>query len=631
MKKLLSIFLIFISIIACSACGKTNNDTQISDNTDIPNIQIIEQNTEIRKPISAKETVLMLSSINKADACEYLQQNYTEPFEKARLLTQEASDGMNLDQKYIFYYFVSAVSDNIDYYKENYPAGSENNTVCVPAEEVEEYLSLFIEDIGNILLRSEHNGYYNKEQNGYEYFVGETSWIIDNTQVFDYYIDKEKLIINYYILPIDTEDKIPMTVVFHKNGDYYKYYRTLSLSGIYTKAAEKDGYAISLENNGFSGELSQATLINTSTGETNLLDIFSYHNSDVGFFKNGDIYVMDDYGMNVYNPQINMTDKTPIFTTDTNFPCGKDIYPDGTDRYLFAIRRDPEKMDYIVIYGEYINKENYEDNYVSDLQMVHTYKIGLLDKEGNLTKSWDTGVNIMFSRGFDDVFMIKPSENEIEFFVKFKDEERLRGRFNLESGEYTPIKEFKNFTQSENNVVTSEKISYSAEIIAERLVNSMVTNSVPESPEFNKTFFLFAVADKEYQNDKFIYNNAFPYAENGFDTVFDFATCEKVIQQVYGDSRWKAEDSFSENFIQGDKAVQSTDIGWGVLYYGLNDDREIIVSEDGTQLTVRAEMVGPGDTSKDPEIISWGVYDVVFDIMTENGEQFLRFNKFNKV
>ena len=76
--------------------------------------------------------------------------------------------------------------------------------------------------------------------------------------------------------------------------------------------------------------------------------------------------------------------------------------------------------------------------------MVHTYKVGLLDKNGNLTNSWDTGVNIMFSRGFDDVFMIKPSENEIEFFVKFKDEERLRGRFNLESGEYTPIKEFKN-------------------------------------------------------------------------------------------------------------------------------------------------------------------------------------------
>ena len=397
---------------------------------------------KVSNPIPTEEVLAALAKMSKTEACDYLQQHYTEPLEKAMLLTKEASDGMNLDQKYIFYYFGSVVLNNIDYYKENYPVGSEKNTVCVPTDEVEEYLGLFIEGIGNIALRLEDNGYYNKEQNGYEYFVGETSWIIDNTQVFDYYIDEEKLIINYYILPIDTEDKIPMTAVFHKNGDYYKYYRTLSLSGIYTKAAEKDGYAISLENNGFSGELSQATLINTSTGETNLLDIFSYYNSDVGFFKNGDVYVMDDYGMNVYNPQINMTDKTPIFTTDTNFPCGKDIYPDGTDRHLFAIRREPDKMDYIVIYGEYIEKENYEDNYVSDLQMVHTYKVGLLDKDGNLTESWDTGVNIMFSRGFDDVFMTKPSENEIEFFVKFKTEERLRGRFNLETGVYTPVKEF---------------------------------------------------------------------------------------------------------------------------------------------------------------------------------------------
>ena len=398
---------------------------------------------KVLNPIPAEEVLSALAKMSKSDACAYLQQNYTEPLERAMLLTKAAADGTNLDQKYIFYYFVNAIFNNIDYYKENYPAGSENNTVCVPADEVEEYLSLFIEDIGNILLRSEYNGYYNKEQNGYEYFVGETGWITDNTQVFDYYIDEEKLIINYYILPIDTDDKIPMTIVFYKNDDYYKYYRTLSLSGLYTKTAEKEGYAISLEKSGLGGELSQATLINTSTGETNLLDIFSYNSSDVGFFKNGDIYVMDDYGMNVYNPQINMTDKTPVFTTNTNFPCGKNIYDDGTERHLFAIRRDPDKMDYIVIYGEYIEKENYEDNYVSDLQMVHTYKVGLLDKEGNLTKSWDTGVNIMFSRGFDDVFMIKPSENEIEFFVQYKTEERLRGRFNLETGVYSPIKEFK--------------------------------------------------------------------------------------------------------------------------------------------------------------------------------------------
>lgn len=174
----------------------------------------------------------------------------------------------------------------------------------------------------------------------------------------------------------------------------------------------------------------------------------------------------------------------------------------------------------------------------------------------------------------------------------------------------------------------TEVLSYSAKVIAERVVNSMSTDSVPESPEFHKMFFLFTMAYSEYQNENFIYNNAFPYTETGLATVFDFDTCEKVIYQVYGDSSWQAKDNFSEDSIQGDKAVQSTDIGWGVLFYGLKEDRQVIFSDDGTQITVRAEMVGPGDTTLDPEIISWGVYDVVLDIVKENGEQFLRFNRF---
>ncbi|MBQ7816759.1 MAG: hypothetical protein IJ339_05345, partial [Oscillospiraceae bacterium] len=177
----------------------------------------------------------------------------------------------------------------------------------------------------------------------------------------------------------------------------------------------------------------------------------------------------------------------------------------------------------------------------------------------------------------------------------------------------------------------TEVLSYSAKVIAERVVNSMSTDSVPESPEFHKMFFLFTMAYSEYQNENFIYNNAFPYTETGLATVFDFDTCDKVIYQVYGDSNWQAKDKFPEYSIQGDKAVQSTEIGWGVLFYGLKGEKEVYFSNDNTQITVRAEMVGPGDTTLDPEIISWGIYDVVLDIVKENGEQFLRFNRFAAV
>lgn len=229
MKKLSAILLLIISVAVFSSCGKTGAGSVTDNGASASGSQPDNQNIEIHKPVSAEETILLLSSMEKAAACEYLQQNYTEPLERAMLLTKDAAAGENLAQKYTFYYFMAAVFNNIDYYKENYPAGSEKNTVCVPADEVEEYLSLFIENTDSAFLRTAHNSFYNSEQNGYQYFVGETSWITDSTQVFDYSTDEEKLTISYYILPIDSDDKIPMAAVFCRNGDYYKYSETLSL------------------------------------------------------------------------------------------------------------------------------------------------------------------------------------------------------------------------------------------------------------------------------------------------------------------------------------------------------------------------------------------------------------------
>ena len=68
-------------------------------------------------------------------------------------------------------------------------------------------------------------------------------------------------------------------------------------------------------------------------------------------------------------------------------------------------------------------------------------------------------------------------------------------------------------------------------------------------------------------------------------------------------------------------------VGMGIQYRlvpsgilsAMDAKEEVYFSNDNTQITVRAEMVGPGDTTLDPEIISWGVYDVVLDIIKENG------------
>ena len=178
---------------------------------------------------------------------------------------------------------------------------------------------------------------------------------------------------------------------------------------------------------------------NTSTACVSLGFTIDSLVSDAGFFSNGDAFTMDYNGLNVYNFPDGKDSSNPlIFTTHTNFPAGPVKGIGIVDRYIFAVRRDPEKMDYIVIYSE-CDTYNPADKF----QLKQNYKAGLLDADGNLVQSWDTGVPVIYSSfGFEPVYMSKPSENEIEFFVKYKGCERLRGRFNLENGAYTPVNTF---------------------------------------------------------------------------------------------------------------------------------------------------------------------------------------------
>lgn len=163
--------------------------------------------------------------------------------------------------------------------------------------------------------------------------------------------------------------------------------------------------------------------------------------TDAGFFANGDVYTMDYSGLYVHSTD--MTIHEAVFSTKTNFNAGSFIDYGGNERYVFSVRRDPEKFDYIVIYGEYEKDADYNTAHPNNFQLAYDYKIGLLDKDGNLTQCWDTGLPIMYSAyGFESVFMYKPSENEIEFWAMYKGNERFRARFDLATGVCTTLKSF---------------------------------------------------------------------------------------------------------------------------------------------------------------------------------------------
>ncbi len=424
---------------SAASCGNADGAEQAPTPTALP------EAAGIHRAVTAQETFAVLSGMDKKAGCDYIYNQYIHPAERAGLLGSSWYD-CGADQ-YIFYYFANVVFHDLEFYRENFPAGKGTNTICIPEDTVENYINQFILEADNVLLRSEEfNSYYNEDQKGYDFFVAETSRLTDSTCVTDYNIDEKKLVVTYDILPIDNGEVIPMTAVFNTEDGVYKLYRTFAYAPQEPFLPSSDGtHTIVTKYTGFRGESSEVHIVDNRTGESNFVDTFLFTNvHDVGFFANGDIYVMDYTGLRVFNFEINMNSKEPLFTTETNFPAGGVIRDDGTERYLFAVRRDPEKFDYIVVYGEYIEDDDYYTAHPNDFQLAYTYKIGLLDKEGKLTQSWDTGVPIMFTVfGFEDVTITMCSENEIAISAPYKGETRFEGRFDLSTGMYTSVKEFK--------------------------------------------------------------------------------------------------------------------------------------------------------------------------------------------
>lgn len=127
-------------------------------------------------------------------------------------------------------------------------------------------------------------------------------------------------------------------------------------------------YDVALKNNK-TGKIFHLEPNGTNVGR------FSYE----GFLKNGDVYVFSSSGLRIYNPET----VELIFDIDENFPM--------ENRILYTFRRDPGDFSYIVVYSDYIENGKYDEESWPYLA-PYTIKIGYLDKDGNLIKSFDSGV-----------------------------------------------------------------------------------------------------------------------------------------------------------------------------------------------------------------------------------------------
>ncbi len=147
-------------------------------------------------------------------------------------------------------------------------------------------------------------------------------------------------------------------------------------------------YDVALKNNK-TGEITRIEPSGTNVG------LFSSE----GFLRNGDFYVYSSNGLKIYDPET----AEMIFDLNKNFPM--------ENRILYTFRRNPNDFSYIVVYSDYVDGEFDEESW--PCITPYTIKIGYLDKEGNLLKSFDSGIYERYDFfGFEYIEM-RYSEDEL--------------------------------------------------------------------------------------------------------------------------------------------------------------------------------------------------------------------------
>ena len=213
-------------------------------------------------------------------------------------------------------------------------------------------------------------------------------------------------------------------------------------------AVSSDGrYSLWWADGGSGGDVTvmEIYLLDNQTDKVKYLDTIGGMyggNSDCGFFSNGDIYTIMLDEFKVFTTD--MSQQGPVFEMSKNFPLGDNAVGQGTYRDLLSARRDPVTHSWTVLYNEGESHEMYKDYFVdydkfSDNFYKSTYKVGILDPQGNLTKVYDTGEYVM-SYSFRQIKMHMEAGDILYFSVLFKGyDPQLEGKIDLKTGEYTNI------------------------------------------------------------------------------------------------------------------------------------------------------------------------------------------------
>ena len=149
-----------------------------------------------------------------------------------------------------------------------------------------------------------------------------------------------------------------------------------------------------------------------------------------GFLKNSELYYMDSYSLKIYDPST----LAVIFDLGEKFPLGYDESGENL-RLLYTFRRYPQRMDFIVIYSESVY-DTMDWGY-SDREANFTYRVGFLDKDGNLLESYDTGEFIRYGKFHIADVSLKLDGDILHMYYGYDNRgTHASGTFNIKTHEY---------------------------------------------------------------------------------------------------------------------------------------------------------------------------------------------------
>lgn len=182
----------------------------------------------------------------------------------------------------------------------------------------------------------------------------------------------------------------------------------------------------------------------TSTGALRYIDeigiMNGYYEGETGFVNNEYIYLLTGDNLKIYNTD--MSSVSHILALADFFPLG--VISDSYDTRHLISAAAVDSDHFAVVYYEDNLMAGDEDRF-ADIQNKTTlnsvYKVGLFDGEGNLTATYDTGINVIC--GWCPVHSYIKGD-DISITVTYKDTDHIftKGTLNLTDGAFTLVKDY---------------------------------------------------------------------------------------------------------------------------------------------------------------------------------------------